>query len=669
MYPVSISLDGRRVLIVGGGAVGERRALGVLGSGAAVTVVAPDATAKLTALGGEGALTLLSRAFDAADLDGITLVFACTPTRELNDVVLAAARSAGVLCNDAVDGELGDFVVPAVARVGPLTFAIESGGASPSFAKRLRDELTGLFDERYGKAAETLARVRDIVKATVPMEHRSAVMERIAARPLDVLVGMHLGDQENAVEDAFHAELAAQDRLIAFTPQSRVCATRRSALALVQTRAVTARLARAHVASTLLEISSTGDRIQDRPLTQVGVGVFTSELEDALHDGRADYAVHSCKDLPGRLADGLVIAAITKRADPRDMFCSVRYARFSDLPPGARVGTSSPRRRAQLCAIRGDLQYLDIRGNIDTRLRKLGDGEFDAIILAAAGLERLGLKAPRMHPFEVDEMVPAVGQGALAIEARSDDDAWLATLHDALTDFETEIAVRAERAFLAEVRGGCHAPIGAYAVLDMHGSLHMRAVIASPDGSSILRDERLVDMPVDIDQARRAADEIGRSVARSLLDRGGAELLAAIFAQREGAGEAAQPSPIVTFDDAAPLRGLRILMGRTQDRPSRIAAALREAGADVVEVTEDDTVDGDTALDAILFPSSGSVAIVAGHTSALFHTEADTLVVAMGSASAEAAREAGFAPHVVAPRPDIPTFVHTVMTALLERHV
>jgi hydroxymethylbilane synthase len=233
---------------------------------------------------------------------------------------------------------------------------------------------------------------------------------------------------------------------------------------MVQTRLVAARLAERGIVTTILPITTTGDRESDRPIEQIGsVNVFVGELEAALRDRRADYAVHSCKDLPGLLAGDMQIAAISTREDPRDAYCSERYAAFVDLPAGAIVGTSSPRRMFQLRSMRPDLEYRSIRGNVDTRLRKLAAGEFDAIVLAAAGLQRLRTGATYVVPFSVDDVVPAVGQGALAVETRAGEDWIAAQVRDAVNDVESELCVLTERAALRAMMAGCSAPLGIYA--------------------------------------------------------------------------------------------------------------------------------------------------------------------------------------------------------------
>jgi hydroxymethylbilane synthase len=298
-----------------------------------------------------------------------------------------------------------------------------------------------------------------------------------------------------------------------------VCATRASALAMWQTRTVEALLAAAGIESTILEITTRGDAVQDRSIAAIGTeNVFVKELENALRERRADYAVHSCKDLPSTLPDDLAFAAIAMREDPRDAFCSERYATFEALPHGARVGTSSPRRRALLRALRPDLRYDDIRGNVDTRLRKLRDGDYDAIVLAAAGIKRLGLAATYTVPFALDVLVPAVAQGALAVEMRADDPR-RPQIEAILNDPQTEMAVRAERAFLRTLRGGCQAPVGAHATYD--GSvLVVHAAIAAADGSGVVRGDRRISTASGAECEATAV-----ALAQEMLAAGGAELL------------------------------------------------------------------------------------------------------------------------------------------------
>jgi hydroxymethylbilane synthase len=290
--------------------------------------------------------------------------------------------------------------------------------------------------------------------------------------------------------------------------ETLVCASRASRLAMTQTRTVMAKLARSGIASTVVNITTKGDQVQDRAITAIGTdNVFVRELELALRERRADYAVHSCKDLPSSLADDMEIVAIVERADPRDVFCSDRFASFEELPKGARVGTSSPRRRAQLAAMRSDLDYVTIRGNVDTRLRKLVEREFDAIVLAAAGIERLGERARYCVAFAIETLVPAAAQGALAVEARREDPIG-AVLRGSLNDANAELEVLAERAFLRAMRGGCAAPIGVNAVLDVSAaSMVVRAAVGLDDGR-VVRGERRGAVAAAVD-----AEQLGSALA------------------------------------------------------------------------------------------------------------------------------------------------------------
>ena len=267
----------------------------------------------------------------------------------------------------------------------------------------------------------------------------------------------------------------------------------------------------------LRELTTKGDRILDAPLAKIGgKGLFTKELEQAMLDDAIDLAVHSLKDMPTEVPDGLVIGAITTRLDPGDAFVSAHYAAVEDLPVGARVGTSSLRRRAQLLAVRPDLTICDLRGNVNTRLAKLDAGEFDAIVLAAAGLKRLGFERRIRSILPRSVMLPAVGQGALAIECRAGDAAILSAI-EFLRDAGMTTAAQAERAFLRRVEGGCQIPVGVYAEVDADGQISIDAMIASVDGQRICRS--------DAHGAGEQAEVLGTALAEELLDAGGREIL------------------------------------------------------------------------------------------------------------------------------------------------
>ena len=306
------------------------------------------------------------------------------------------------------------------------------------------------------------------------------------------------------------------------TPILRI-GSRGSPLALVQAREVQSRIAEAAgIEAARIEIKvihTTGDVVQDRSLAEAGgKGLFTKEIEEALLAGSIDLAVHSSKDLPTILPVGLMLAGFPLREDPRDAFISRKAASLSELPPGAVVGTASPRRQALVQRLRPDIAAAMLRGNVETRLRKLEAGEVDATLLAVAGLKRLGLLAAATAILDPDTFVPAVGQGAIGIETRSDD-AKTRALVEAIDDADTAAAVAAERAFLAVLDGSCRTPIGGHAKIE-GGTLRFRGIIVKPDGSEafeILREGR-----------RENAAALGADAGRELRDRASADFFVGV---------------------------------------------------------------------------------------------------------------------------------------------
>ena len=305
-------------------------------------------------------------------------------------------------------------------------------------------------------------------------------------------------------------------------------ATRKSALALWQAEYVKACLEQAHpgLLVTLVPMVSRGDKLLDAPLAKIGgKGLFVKELETALLDNEADIAVHSMKDVPMDFPEGLGLYCICEREDPRDAFVSNTYASLDDLPAGSVVGTSSLRRQAQLLASRPDLQIRFLRGNVNTRLAKLDAGEYDAIILAAAGLIRLGFEDRIRSSISVEASLPAGGQGAVGIECRTVDSeihALLKPLHHA----ETAVRVTAERALNKRLNGGCQVPIACYAILE-GDQLWLRGLVGQPDGSQLLRAEARA--------SQADAEALGVKVAEDLLEQGAQEILTAVY------GEAGHP--------------------------------------------------------------------------------------------------------------------------------
>lgn len=328
-----------------------------------------------------------------------------------------------------------------------------------------------------------------------------------------------------------------------------IVGTRGSALALAQTEIVCGALRRVEplLVIRVEHITTTGDVRSDVPLSQLGRGVFVTEIEAALRTHRIDIAVHSAKDLPSSLATDLTLGAILPREDARDVLVS-RTGKLRDLPPGARVGTSSPRRACLLRALRPDVEPCDVRGNVDTRLRKLAAGEFDALVLAAAGLMRLGREEDITEWLDVDTMIPSVGQGALAVEARAHDEPTLQLLRR-LDDAATRAAVTAERGFLAALGAGCQAAAGAYARVADDGRLHIIAFIGAPDGRHVRLERR-----GDVD----GAHELGASVAHELLRTGGAAFLA---------------------KTGSALAGRRVAVTRAEDQSAELIALLKAHGA------------------------------------------------------------------------------------------
>lgn len=370
-----------------------------------------------------------------------------------------------------------------------------------------------------------------------------------------------------------------------------VIGTRGSLLALAQTEIARAVLLEAEpsLRVRIQRITTTGDVRADVPLSELGRGIFVSEIERALLERTIDLAVHSAKDLPSTLDSRLRIGAYLPRADARDVLVA-RGETLATLPPGAKVGTSSPRRMCVVRALRPDLLPVEIRGNVDTRLRKLSEGVVDALLLAGAGLARLGRAAEASEWLDPEIVIPCVGQGAMALEARADDDRVLSLLEQ-IDHFPTRIAVSAERGFLAELGAGCRAAVGAHARIETDGGLRLQAFIGTSSGKQI-RGDRL--------QNGETPEEVGRSLARELLAAGGREFL--------------QP-----LDDT--LRGKRIAVTRPLDQAANLCALLEAAGARPVcfptiaiehlDVTSELRLLGETGATWVAFTSANAVRAVA----------------------------------------------------------
>ena len=322
-------------------------------------------------------------------------------------------------------------------------------------------------------------------------------------------------------------------------------ATRKSPLAMWQAEHIKSRLESLYpeLEVNLVTMVTQGDKILDTPLAKIGgKGLFVKELEQALYDRRADIAVHSLKDVPMQLPEGLILGTYCKRETPTDAFVSNNYDKLEDLPEGAVVGTASLRRQCQIKAFRPDLQIKSLRGNVQTRLSKLDAGEYDAIILATSGLKRVELSERIKQEIDIDISLPAVGQGALAIECRSDDEAVLELLKP-LNDGQARIRLKAERALNRRLEGGCQVPIAAYAVIEKDSepsdqqifqkTLWLRGRVGSEDGTTLLKAEKRIELSGDQAAREAQAEQLGIEVADELLSLGADSILAAIYSDKK----------------------------------------------------------------------------------------------------------------------------------------
>lgn len=428
-----------------------------------------------------------------------------------------------------------------------------------------------------------------------------------------------------------------QIRKSTFNIHNLVIGTRGSALAQWQTDFVVAALQGLapdlHIERRI--IKTAGDKDQTRPLAEIGgLGVFTKEIENALLAREIDVAVHSLKDLPTETAPGLTIAAIMEREDPRDCLVSRHRLRLMELPRGARIGTSSARRGAQVLALRSDVTIVPLRGNVDTRLRKAQSEEYDAIVIAAAGLIRLGRANEITQYLPTELVLPDPGQGAMAVEIRSDD-LELAALVSRLDHPATRAAATAERAFLLALGGGCRMPIGAYAGVAA-GQVHLRGMVASLDGRRIVRGEQTGDAAI--------AAQLGSELAGRLLADGGAEILILGNANHD--------------DGAAPLRGRRIVVTRAAEQAGALSAKITALGGEPVEFPVigyaplEDARELDQAIrrasefDWVVFTSANGVRAVSERLDAIGLPTAalgKTRLAAIGPATASALAELGLA--------------------------
>lgn len=442
--------------------------------------------------------------------------------------------------------------------------------------------------------------------------------------------------------------------------------TRGSRLALTQARMVGEQLRRAHPECEIqyVIIQTTGDRLNDTPLARIGgKGVFTKEIEDALLEDRIDVAVHSFKDLPTRQPEGLMVGAVTLRETAADMLIAAQEVDWKTLEKGSRVGTSSLRRRAQLHRLNSAPEILEIRGNVPTRVQKMMDGSCDAIIVAAAGIHRLGIEAPFMQVLPYEDFLPAPGQGALALEVRRNDSEvrrMIAKVHDQ----ETADCCVAERAFLHGLGGGCQFPLGAYAMME-GGKLRLRARVLSMDGSEALEDELLGDRNYPVELGAKLADRLVAKGAAKLIER----------AARDADDNAERVMQRARELDSLPLGGRTVLVTRDEDSDGPLSSSLRSLGAHPIcvpfvrHIAMDQSREFRNALeklnlyDWIIFTSYRAVHIVAENLQKQGKALRNALpqIACVGKATALAVDRAGGRVHLVPPQAQLSTLLLSLL--------
>jgi len=505
LFPVFIKLAGRLCVVVGGGEVAARKVGALLASGARVRVIAPELCGSLRRLVESGEVEHVARDYAPGDLNGSRLAVAATDDGSVNEAVWREAERSGVLINVVDQPDLCSFYAPSVLQRGPIQIAISTEGTSPALARRLRQKLEDAVPREYGDLASLLGSLREELKEACSCSREREERWRSTLEG-EVLSLLRRGKREEA--------RAAARRLLGLAPATAAkqdalgavrIGTRGSALALAQATAIAECLSQAGARVEMITIRTTGDRRAD--LKGAPMGVFVREIEEALLRGEVDLAVHSMKDLPTGPRPGLVIAAVPEREDPSDVIITRTGEPLDKLPLGSRVATSSPRRVAQLRAHRPDLAFVPVKGNVDTRLRKLERGDFDALVLAYAGLARLGRSEVIAERLPYDICLPAPGQGALALQVR-EQDAELRRFVEQLDHEPSRLAVEAERAFLAGVGGGCSVPAGALGVTE-GGHLIVKGILQTAEAGDLIRDQ--VEGPTD------RASELGTELAKRVL--------------------------------------------------------------------------------------------------------------------------------------------------------
>ena len=545
-YPVYLDLRGRRCVLVGGNDVAEEKLPRLLNCGADVVVIGPDATDRISDMADAGEIEWVRRDYRPGDLDGAFIaIVADTDDSAVNTAVSEEAGERGIPLNVVDVTHLCSWIAPAVVRRGEVMVAVSTGGASPALARRFREQLSGTNRIPTGLGVMEMADLAPLLsegprragsqRAASRRRPLAGVPDRRARRP-GAVRAVRASDGAPERRPAPGTRLRLRTRYLrppggargrpgaVLTGQPTMTSrqelrigARSSPLSLAQAEEVAAPLRRRFPDRRfeVATLSTAGDRDRRSSLASLGRGAFVKEIEVALLDGRIDVAVHSAKDVPSDLPDGLTLAGTVPRQNPRDVLVDRWSLPLDELPPGARIGTSSPRRTAQIRARRPDIELTPIRGNVGTRLEKAGGPDYDGAVLAAAGLARLGRLDEVAQYLPVDLCTPDVGQGTLAVEVREDDRELIEMLA-LIDDAPTSISLRAERSFLAALRGGCTVPIAAYARIE-GGRLRITSMAATPDGSRIYRK--------DGEWSAERPEEAGRRMAEALLESGAREIV------------------------------------------------------------------------------------------------------------------------------------------------
>jgi len=513
LFPIFVNLRGQRCTVIGGGRVAARKAGALIEAGATVKVISPRVCGALRQLLESSQLSHVEREYRAGDLAGSLLVFAATDAPETNAAVSREAQSLGILINVADDPERCSFILPSRIVRSPIQIAISTHGASPALARHLKERVSEALPFEYQQLADLLGRLRSEMGATdLPSSARAARWQQVVESEVLSLLRAHRAEEAEAAARRILGLPPTREKKVAARTRL-VVGTRGSKLARAQTQWVCARLREISIDAESKTVRTSGDRRKGL-LGPPPLGAFVREIEDALRRGEIDVAVHSLKDLPTGDREGLTIAAVPIREDPRDALVSVSGHGLAGLPPNSRVATSSPRRLAFGRAFRPDLVFVAVSGNVDTRLRKLSQGECDALIVAYAGLTRLGLsdRVSELIPPEV--MPPAPGQGALALQVRAS--SAVAKQLAALDHCPTRCAVTAERAFLAALGEGCSLPAGALGEVEGDG-LVLQGAVADLDGNVVIRGR--------VEGSASTAEDIGKRLAEQVLAGGAKRLL------------------------------------------------------------------------------------------------------------------------------------------------